>query len=272
MIAAFASSVAAGFLGALLGLGGGIIVVPVLTLLLGLDIRYAIGASIVSVIATSSAAGAAYVRDHLANVRVAMFLEVATTIGALGGAMLAGVLDPRWLYIVFGLVLGAVSLAMLRHSEEAHGAPSRRDPLSDRLKLGGRIHDPRTASMREYAVVRPRLGFGVSVVAGGLSGLLGVGGGVMKVPMMTLGMGMPMKAATATSNLMIGVTAAASAGVYFSRGDIEPFVAGPVAVGILVGALTGARTLGRIQSRALRIAFTIVMLVVAVQMLHKGLA
>lgn len=272
MLAAFLSSIAAGFIGALLGLGGGLVVVPILTLALGLDIRYAIGASIVSVIATSSAAGAAYVRERLANVRVGMLLEIGTTVGALGGAFLAGVIEPRWIYVIFGCVLAAVAVAMLRHDEGRERSTAARDALAVKLRLDGRIRDPASGEFVEYPVGRTKFGLGVSVVAGVVSGLLGVGGGVMKVPMMNLAMGLPLKAATATSNLMIGVTGAASAGVYFARGDIEPFVAGPVAVGVLIGAVVGARTMGRMRNRPLRIVFTIVMVVVAVQMLRKGFA
>jgi uncharacterized membrane protein YfcA len=264
-----ASSLVAGFLGALLGLGGGIIIVPVLTLLLGVDIRLAIGASIVSVIATSSGAAAAYVRDRLANIRVAMFLELGTASGAITGAYLAGVLHPRFLFILFGLILGYSAFAMLRGRktvvEEAEVGPWARV-----LKLKSSYFDDAIGEEIVYQPVRARIGLGLMYIAGVVSGLLGIGSGSLKVPAMDLAMELPIKVSTATSNFMIGVTAAASAGVYFSRGQIDPFIAGPVAVGVLAGAFIGSHTLGRISSRSVRITFVIVLFVIAAQMLFKG--
>jgi uncharacterized protein len=272
---AFASSVAAGVLGALLGLGGGIIVIPVLTLLLHINIRYAIGASIVSVIATSSGAAAVYVRERMANLRVAMVLEIATTTGALTGAYVAGWLQGRWLYVTFGVMMGYSALAMFRkrHDESHSAAPAAIPPdrLADRLRLHGSYFDQ--ASNREiaYRVMRTPIGFALMYVAGVVSGLLGIGSGALKVPAMDLAMRMPIKASTATSNFMIGVTAAASAGVYFSRGDIDPFVAAPVAAGVLLGSSIGSQLLGRLEGRRIRIAFVIVLLWVSAQMLWKGI-
>jgi len=264
-------SFVAGFLGALLGLGGGLIVVPVLTLLLHVDIRLAIGASIISVIATSSGAAAAYVREHLANIRVAMFLELGTASGAIVGAYLAGLVHPRWLYVLFGAMLGYSAVAMLRGiharpSDEPAGA------LSEWLRLNGSYFDHVTGETVEYPVRRPLLGLGMMFGAGTVSGLLGIGSGALKVPAMDLGMGLPMKVSTATSNLMIGVTAAASAGLYFARGQIDPFIAAPVALGVLGGALLGSRALKQVSSERLRRLFVVVLVVICAHMIWKGIA
>jgi uncharacterized protein len=269
MASAFLLSVGAGAFGSLLGLGGGIIVVPALTLALGLDIRYAIGASIVSVIATSSGAGATYIKEHLVNLRVAMFLELATTLGALLGAFVAGLVSSQWLYVVFSAVLVPTAVAMWRNPD-LHPRPPRPDALADRLRLHGHAPDGATGEVRAYRVCRTRLGFALSGLAGAVSGLLGIGGGILKVPAMNVVMRLPLKSAAATSNFMIGVTAAASAGVYFVRGDIDPFVAGPVALGVLLGTQLGTRLLRRIRGRTLRRVFTAVLLVVAAQMLRRG--
>lgn len=266
----FAISLFAGFLGSLLGLGGGIIVVPALTLFLGVDIRLAIGASIISVIATSSGAAAAYVRERLANLRVAMFLELGTVLGAISGAYLAGFLHTRWLFLLFAVLLGYSAIAMVRKQHAAVGGvpPS---ALADRLALHSSYFDEAQDRQREYRVARPGVGLGLMYIAGIASGLLGIGSGALKVPAMDLAMKLPMKVSSATSNFMIGVTAAASAGLYFMRGQINPFLAAPVAVGVLGGATLGARFLGRVQPRRLRILFVAVLLVVSVQMLVRGL-
>lgn len=271
ILSIFGVSLAAGFLGSLLGLGGGLVVIPALTLLFGVDIRLAIGASIVSVIATSSGAAAAYVREHLANVRVAMFLEIGTTAGAITGAYLAGRVHPRWLFILFGAVLGYSALAMLRGRRDATttDAPG---AISEWLNLSGKYYDHATGQYVDYPVRRPLLGLALMYVAGTVSGLLGIGSGALKVPAMDLGMGLPLKVSTATSNLMIGVTAAASAGLYFGRGQIDPFIAAPVALGVLGGALAGSRILARVHAERLRILFIIVLLVIGAQMIVRGLA
>src|SRR5581483_9433696 len=267
----FGISVGAGVLGSLLGLGGGIIVVPALTLLLHVDIRFAIGASIVSVIATSSGAAAAYVREGMTNLRVAMFLELGTTAGALSGAYLAGVVPVRTLYLVFGVVMGYSALAMFRkrHTELAAVVPA--DGLADRLRLHSSYTDDALGRDVEYRVAGSKVGLALMYVAGVVSGLLGIGSGALKVPAMDLAMRLPIKVSTATSNFMIGVTAAASAGVYFARGHVDPFVAGPVAMGVLVGALGGSRLLGRLHSSVIRKVFVIVLLWVSLEMLLKGL-
>jgi uncharacterized protein len=264
-------SLSAGFLGSLLGLGGGIIVIPALTLLFHVDIRLAIGASIVSVIATSSGAAAAYVRDRLANLRVAMFLEMGTTTGAISGAYLAGVLEPRWLYMIFGVVLGYSALAMLKKPHFEISARHGSGLLERHLNLSGSYEDEARHEMIEYTARRPGLGLALMYVAGAVSGLLGIGSGALKVPAMDLAMGLPIKVSTATSNFMIGVTAAASAGLYFTRGQIDPFIAAPVAVGVLAGALLGSKTLGRIDSKTVRIVFIAVLVYVSLHMIYEGL-
>jgi uncharacterized membrane protein YfcA len=267
----FAASVAAGVVGSVLGLGGGIIVIPVLTLLMGINIRYAIGASVVSVIATSSGAAAAYVRERMTNLRVAMLLEVGTTTGALTGAYLAGHVAVRWLFVVFGLIMGYSAVAMLRKHRDASPADVPRDALADRLRLHGSYFDEAGGEEVAYRVTRTPLGLALMYVAGVVSGLLGIGSGALKVPAMDLGMRLPIKVSTATSNFMIGVTAAASAGVYFTRGDIDPFVAAPVAAGVLLGASLGARLLGRLRGGVIRYAFVVVLLWVSLEMLIRGL-
>ncbi len=271
VVVAFGISLVAGLIGALLGLGGGIIVVPALTLLLGIDIRYAIGASIVSVIATSSGAAAAYVREHMTNLRVAMLLELGTTAGALSGAYLAGVIGGRWLFIIFGLILAASGLEMLRNHHGQLSSLVPPDPLADRLKLHASFYDPASHQQVSYRVTHTKLGLALMYLAGIMSGLLGIGSGVLKVPSMDLAMRLPIKVSSATSNFMIGVTAAASAGVYFARGDIDPFVAAPVAAGVLLGAAVGSRLLGQVHSRVIRVAFVLVLLWVSAEMLMKGL-
>lgn len=271
VLVAFGISIVAGGLGALLGLGGGIIVVPALTLLLGIDIRYAIGASIVSVIATSSGAAAAYVRERMTNLRVAMLLEVATTTGALSGAYLAGIIGGRWLYITFGLILALSAVQMLQKlgpSPAVHVPP---DALADRLKLHTSYYDPARGEEIGYRVTHTRLGLLLMYVAGVVSGLLGIGSGALKVLAMDLAMRMPFKASTATSNFMIGVTAAASAGVYFTRGDIDPFVAAPVAAGVLLGAVAGSRLLSMVRGRIIRIVFVVVLVAISLEMLRQGI-
>ncbi|HVZ35717.1 MAG TPA: sulfite exporter TauE/SafE family protein [Polyangiaceae bacterium] len=262
----------AGLLGSLVGIGGGIVLVPVMTLFFRIDIRYAIGASIVSVIATSSGAAAAYVRERMTNLRVAMFLELGTTAGALSGAFLAGMIQGRYLYLIFGAVLLYSAFAMLRRVRQRRhsrppAAPSR---IADALALHGSYHDQFSGQDVAYRVTNAPLGLALMYLAGIVSGLLGIGSGALKVPAMDLAMHLPIKVSTATSNFMIGVTAAASAGVYFARGDIDPFLAGPVCVGVVSGAFLGSKLLGRLNAAWIRLAFIGVLVWVSVQMLIKG--
>ncbi len=266
-----ALSVVAGVLGALLGLGGGIIVVPGLTLLIGLPIRYAVGASIVSVIATSSGAAAAYVRGGIANLRIAIALEVATTVGALSGAFLAGHVSPRWLYIVFGVLLAYSAVALLgRLTVEVPGEVPL-DPLAERLGFSGEYYDRALGQRVPYTATGVIPGGAMMYVAGVLSGLLGIGSGSFKVLAMDIVMRLPMKVSTATSNFMIGVTAAASAGVYFARGDIHPLIAAPVALGVLAGAWTGTHVMQRLRNVTIRKLFIPVLAITAVEMVLRGL-
>ncbi len=268
----FGAAIIAGALGALLGLGGGMVVVPVLTLLGGLDLRYAVGASIVSVIATSSGAAATYVEDHITNVRLAMFLEVATTTGAVAGALVAGWLPVRAVSVVFGLVLVFVAAtSFTRRGSEVPLPPGAGSPLAIRLGLFGQFTDPALGEHVSYGVTRVPQGFAMMGLAGLLSGLLGIGSGAFKVIAMERLMRVPFKVSTTTSNFMIGVTAAASAGVYFFRGDINPFVAAPVALGVLLGTVIGTRLL-QLRASVIRALFVAVLVVLAAQMVWHGLA
>ena len=263
----FAASALAGFLGALTGLGGGVVVTPVLTILLGVDLHYAMGASLVSVIATSSGAAAAYVKEGFSNVRVGMFLEIATTAGAVAGAHLTAVVPASTLAVVFGAVL----LYSAWHSLSAATGSSGRapDPLAERLQLNGSY--PAIAGVVRYQVSHVKAGFSMMFGAGLLSGLLGIGSGALKVVAMDQVMGIPFKVSTTTSNFMIGVTAAAGAGIYLSRGYIDPGLAMPVMLGVLAGSLVGARGLAGTRTRALRTVFAVVVGVLAVEMLYNGI-
>ncbi|HKW10487.1 MAG TPA: sulfite exporter TauE/SafE family protein [Gemmatimonadaceae bacterium] len=261
-------SFSAGLLGALTGLGGGIVIVPMLTLLFGVDLRYAIGASLVSVIATSSGAAAAYVKEGYTNVRVGMLLEIATTVGALGGAYLAGRVGTSVIAVVFGMMLlysawrSTKPLTEHVSAEDAH-------PLANQLRLNSTYPTPN--GFQPYAVQAVPAGFGLMLLAGILSGLLGIGSGALKVLAMDQLMHLPFKVSTTTSNFMIGVTAAASAGIYLARGYINPSLALPVMLGVLAGALTGARVLARANTQMLRRIFGAVVVVLALEMLYRGL-
>lgn len=266
----FGSAVFAGAFGALLGLGGGIIIIPTLTLLFHIDIHYAIGASIVSVIATSSGAAATYVKEHLADMRLGMFLESATTSGAILGAFIGGLIAGTALYFIFAIVLIYSAVMMFRKRFLPEPPPAEPDALSRRLRLSGQYYDAAANQTVVYNVTAVPVGFGLAMVAGGVSGLLGIGGGSLKVPAMDLFMRVPMKVSTATSNFMIGVTAATSAGVYFARGDIDPFIAAPVAMGVLAGTVIGTNVMQRLRSERLRLLFAIVLTITAVQMALKA--
>ncbi len=257
----------AGFVGSLTGLGGGLVVTPVLTLLLGVDIKYAIGASLIATIATSSGAAAAYVRDGLSNIRIGMLLEIATVFGALFGAYLGSIVSTRVLSIVFGLVMlqTAYQSARARHESQVAMPP---DPLAEKLGLDGEYKTPQGTVA--YHVQRVKLGFLLMFGAGTFSGLLGIGSGSLKVPAMDLAMRLPFKVSTATSNFMIGVTAAASAGVYLGRGQIEPNIALPVMLSVLAGSMLGAKVLPRLPVRTLRIGFAVLVAFTAVTMITKG--
>ena len=262
-------STMAGFLGALTGLGGGVVVVPVLALALGVDIKYAIGASLVSVIATSSGAAAAYVKEGFSNIRIGMLLEVATTLGAVAGAYLAAYTSTHAIAIIFGLVLvqSAYQSLVNRNTEDEEIVQS--DALARRLRRGSAY--PLKGKSQEYGVTNVPTGFSLMFGAGALSGLLGIGSGAVKVIAMDRAMRIPFKVSTTTSNFMIGVTAAASAGVYLSRGYIDPRVTMPVMLGVLGGAFLGTKVLVRARVRTLRIVFGVVILVLAVEMILNGI-
>ena len=261
-------SLLAGFLGALTGLGGGVVIVPMLALLFRVDIHYAIGAALVSVIATSSGAAAAYVREGYSNVRVGMFLEIATTVGALAGAALVLYLHVSVISVIFGLVLLYSAYASLREHP-----PSSANTQPDRIATWLRMDStyPTAAGMESYHVRAVPLGFALMFVAGVLSGLLGIGSGAVKVLAMDRAMKLPFKVSTTTSNFMIGVTAAAGAGIYLSRGYIDPGLAMPVMLGVLAGSLAGARVLAVAQVKTLRWVFSGVIGVLAVEMIYSGL-
>ena len=264
--------VIAGIFGAILGIGGGMIVTPILTLGLGLDIKYAIGASIIAVIATSSGSTIAYLRDEMLNLRVAMFLEIATTVGAVLGAVLTGVLNATFLYFLFGALLVFTTYNMIRKLMSKNGElPSvKDDKLATQLNLNGTYYDKALNKQVDYQVENVPGGFSMMFGAGFASGLLGIGSGAFKVLAMDTIMHMPLKPSSATSNLMMGVTAAASAMVYFFNGSIKPGIAAPLAIGIIVGALIGSRIMTRLKPRLIRMIFVPVMLYLGIQMIAKG--
>jgi uncharacterized membrane protein YfcA len=260
-------SLVAGFVGALTGLGGGVIIVPLLATVFGVDLRYAVGASLVSVIATSSGAAATYVKEGYSNIRIGMFLEIATTFGALAGAYIAVLIHPDAIAIVFGLML-LVSAYLSMRMRKKSGLDETTDPLAAKLRLDGSFPTPE--GVRHYHVHRVPLGFGLMFGAGVLSGLLGIGSGAFKVLAMDQAMRIPFKVSTTTSNFMIGVTAAASAGVYLNRGYIDPGLVMPVMLGVLLGSMIGARVLLHANTRWLRIFFSLVIVVLGCQMIYQG--
>ena len=264
----FVTSILAGFLGALTGLGGGVVIVPVLTLLFAVDIRFAMGASLVSVIATSSGAAVAYVREGLSNIRIGMFLEVATTLGAIVGAYLTAKISSHWIAIVFGIVLLYSSISTLRKKTE-HAAVATPGPLAAKLELVGSYAG--ADGPVPYSAQHVPFGFGLMFGAGTLSGLLGIGSGAVKVLAMDQAMKLPFKVSTTTSNFMIGVTAAASAGIYLSRGYIEPGISMPVMLGVLAGSLLGTRVLVKARVATLKILFALVITVLGCEMIYNGI-
>ena len=261
-------SFVAGFLGALTGLGGGVVIVPLLTLAFGADIRYAIGASLVSVIATSSGAAAAYVKEGFSNIRIGMFLEMATTLGAFVGAAIAGWISTGAIAVIFGAVLVHSAYLSVRAHRNRAGDETP-DPIATRLELDGAY--PTSNGIVSYHVHAVPVGFTLMLAAGMLSGLLGIGSGAVKVLAMDRAMHIPFKVSTTTSNFMIGVTAAASAGVYLSRGYIDPGLAMPVMLGVLSGSLIGSRVLVAAGTRMLRLVFAAVILVLGIEMIYSGI-
>jgi uncharacterized membrane protein YfcA len=262
------ASALAGFLGSLTGLGGGVVVVPLLTLVFGVDIRYAIGASLVSVIATSSGAASAYVRDGFTNIRVGMFLEIATTLGAILGAYLIIYLSPSLIAVIFACVLVYSAYSSFREPEPA-SADDPPDEMALQLGMDGAY--PLPDGYRRYQVRAIPFGFGLSAAIGVLSGLLGIGAGALKVMVMERIMRIPFKVSAATSNFMIGVTAASSVGVYLGRGYIDPALAMPVMLGVTAGSWLGARLLFSVDTESLRRLFACVILALAIEMFAYGI-
>ncbi|MFZ0800633.1 MAG: sulfite exporter TauE/SafE family protein [Terriglobales bacterium] len=262
-------SFVAGLLGSLTGLGGGVVLVPLLTIFFKVDIRYAIGASLVSVIATSSGAAAYYVKQGFSNIRIGMFLEIATTLGALGGAFLAAFVSTRALAITFGvMLLYSAYLSRKPRTPEQRNLPP--DKLATSLRMNGSF--PSEEGIRNYNVQHVPAGFGLMFGAGALSGLLGIGSGAVKVLAMDQAMKIPFKVSTTTSNFMIGVTAAASAGVYLNRGYIDPALSMPVMLGVLAGSMLGVHILMKAETRILRLVFSLVLVLLGAQMIYQGIA
>lgn len=263
-IGIFILGLAVGGLGSMLGIGGGVLLIPLLTGVFGIPIKTAIGASIVSVIATSSAAGAVYVGRGLTHTRLSMVLEVATTLGALAGGLTAVLLSPSVLALAFSAVLLYVAYSMRR-------LPREDTVVSPTGLLDTSYIDPRTGGLVSYGVHRLPVGLAASVFAGNISGLLGIGGGIVKVPIMTLVMGVPLRAAIGTSNFMIGIEAATSAVIYYQHGYVNPSIAIPSALGVLVGAQLGTRVGGRIRTQGLKNIFQLLLIALAIEMFAKAL-
>ncbi|WP_113652035.1 sulfite exporter TauE/SafE family protein [Pedobacter namyangjuensis] len=258
----------AGLLGSLTGLGGGVIIIPLLTLGLGVDIHYAIGASIISVIATSSGSAAAYVKEGITNIRIGMFLEVATTASAIVGVVIASYIKADYIVVIFGFILLFSAVMMLKKKID-HSNNEKTSILANYFKLNGSY--PTEGKIQQYAVHRVVGGFSMMFLAGILSGLLGIGSGALKVIGMDNIMKIPFKVSTTTSNFMIGVTAAASALVYLHKGQINPAIAMPVTIGVILGATLGAKILIRTKTDKLKVVFAIVVTILALQMIYKGL-
>jgi uncharacterized membrane protein YfcA len=267
--------VAAGFVGSLSGLGGGVIVIPALTVLLGVPIQYAAGASLIATIATSSGAASAYVKDRLANIKIGMSLEIATTLGAIAGALIAAAIYAKGLFhiifIIFGIVLLSSILPTFMQYKRSGWKKLNTDWTTKFFQLEGKYYDSSERRTIRYFGYRWWLGEAVMALAGIISGLLGIGSGVLKVIGMDWGMKLPMKVTTSTSNFMIGVTAAAGSSVYWALGYIQPFIAAPTVIGIIVGSFAGSRILNRSKVSKIRLFFMIILAIAAVEMILRGL-
>lgn len=272
LIIMLVTGIAAGIFGSLLGLGGGMIVTPVLTVFLGVDIKYAIGASIIAVIATSSGSAIAFLKDDIVNLRVAMFLEIFTTLGALFGAVLSSYMKATWLFFLFGaLLLFQVwnMINKIRHPKSDEVLDTK-DPLATKLQLNGSYYDKQQKQTVNYTLEKVPAGSSVMFGAGIASGLLGIGSGAFKVMAMDGVMKMPLKPSSATSNVMMGVTASASALVYFFNGMLQPIIAVPMAVGVVAGAALGSRVMQYLPAKLLRYIFVPVVSIMAIQLIMKG--
>lgn len=265
----FIGAICAGFLGALTGLGGGVVVIPLLTLGFGVDMRYAIGAALVTSIASSSGAAAAYIKEGITNVRIGMFLEIATTTGAVIGAVIAIWLDKKYIAIIFGCVLIFSAIRSITKKDENVDYSLPGDKLGEKFKLNGSY--PTKEGIVNYKVHNVAAGYSLMTLAGILSGLLGIGSGALKVLAMDTAMKIPFKVSTTTSNFMVGVTAAASAVVYLQRGYIDPGLAMPIVVGVLFGAFLGSKILPKANVKKLRMLFSVVIFALAVSMMYNGI-
>jgi len=260
----FLISISAGVFGSIVGMGGGIIIVPALTLIFGVSMQHAVGASLVAAIATSSGAAATYVRDHMTNVRLALFLEVATTLGALLGVFLSPWIPTSGLFFAFSLILLFSAGMMMKPRKSEALSPTLSHPWAKTLKLDSSY--PEKNERIHYGVAHVPLAFFLMIAAGILSALLGIGSGTLKVPAMDSAMKLPMKVSSATSNFMIGVTAAASAGAYYMKGNILPILAAPVALGVLCGATLGTKIMIHLPSQSIRKLFVVILLLISIQM------
>jgi uncharacterized membrane protein YfcA len=271
MLLLFTTSVATGALGAMLGLGGGTLLVPILTVFFGINLHYAMGASLISVIATSSGAAAGFLLLGLSNIRIGLFLAVPTIVGALVGATLVGVVPPRVLELIFGVAIGAAGVLSLRQPRLDVPPTVDADPLAVSFGLQGVYYDGALGREVRYRATAVKRGASAMFGAGVLSGMLGIGAGAFTVVSMDTVMKLPMKVATATSNFLIGITAAASAAIFFARGDVHPLVAGPVAIGVLMGAVLGTRVLARLSNITVRRLFLVVVFYLSATMILRGL-
>jgi len=266
----FLVSIVAGFIGALFGLGGGVLIIPFLTLVEGVPVPLAVGASIVSVVATSSASAATYVQDHLTNLRLGMFLEIGTVAGAITGAFVSVFLPASYLFVLFGIILLYTTIVMIRARGIDFPANVSPDKTSRILALGSQYEDHSLNRVVKYEVTRTPLTVFIGFFAGIVSGLLGVGGGIINVPTMNLVSKIPVKVASATSNFIIGVTAASSASVYLLRGDVHPLLAAPLIIGVAGGALLGTKVLKVTPPTRVKVAFGILLAAISLLMILKG--
>ncbi|MDY0300690.1 MAG: sulfite exporter TauE/SafE family protein [Trichlorobacter sp.] len=267
----FIMAIFAGITGSILGLGGGIIIVPALTLIFDIPVRTAVAASTVSIIATSTGAAVAYLNERLTNTRVAIWLEMGTSLGAVCGALIAAWLNQRFLFLLFGLLLSYAGYNMFRHRQEELPSGVTADALSEKLQLSGSYYDRMLAKKVDYQVTGTLTGLVLMFFSGIVASILGIGAGLFKVPAMDQVMRIPFKVSSATSNFMIGVTAVSGAVVYFARGDVDPLVTGPVILGVLVGAMIGAKLMVRLKSSTIRKFFIPLIIYTAIQMFYRGL-
>ncbi|MCW1961177.1 sulfite exporter TauE/SafE family protein [Chryseobacterium viscerum] len=268
IIILFLGAISAGLLGSLTGLGGGVIIIPLLTLGFGVPMHYAIGASLISVIGTSSGAAVAFVKEGFTNMRIGMFLEIATTAGAIAGALVSGMLNPNTIGIIFASILLLTVILNLKGKPD-HQEPLVKGSLEEKLKLYGTFPDK--GILKNYSARNTVPGFLMMMFAGAMSGLLGIGSGALKVLAMDNMMKLPFKVSTTTSNFMIGVTAVASALIYFQRGEIIPVIVAPVLIGVVIGSFIGSKTLMVSKTKKLKVFFAIVITILSIYMMYNGI-